>query len=330
MPSDIGPLLVPLDGSVPADKPLRVAEALADLEGNDICVLYVSSESLTAAQAAERVGLPDEWLTRVKLISAVGEPADSICRAATEIGAKAILMSTHGAGGRLNTPAGHVTLHVLQDPPCPVYVLRSALDAGTQAHRLRHLRRIVVPLDGNFESVRSVEAASALVSRSNARLLMLHIVDSRPETARAPASPVFLDYPRYELEAWQDEFVRSSFALAGKPKTANMVVALRVGDPGEEIIRYAADSDCDLLIASWKGRLSPGRARVVQRLLEGATYPLLFLVSRRPDAQVAAGAHPVIEAAGKIRMTQRITEKLTNGEEIDADSGYAAEAQRSA
>jgi len=330
MPVDTGPLLVPLDGSLPAEKPLRVAEAIADLEGNDISVLYVSSESLTAAETAERIGLPDEWAVRVTVISAVGEPAESICRAATEIGARAILMSTHGAGGKLDTPAGHVTLHVLQDPPCPVYVLRSALDAGTQVHRLRHLRRIVVPLDGNFESVRSVEEASQLVSRSNARLLMLHIVDSRPETERAPASPVFLDYPRYELEAWQDEFVRSSFALAGKPKSANMIVALRVGDPGEEIIRYAADSDCDLLIAAWKGQLSPGRARVVQKLLERATYPLLFLVSRRPDAEIAAGAQPVIEAAGRIRRAQRLSKEPTNGDEIDADTGYAAEAKRSA
>jgi nucleotide-binding universal stress UspA family protein len=197
-------------------------------------------------------------------------------------------------------------------------------------HRLRHLRRIVVPLDGNFESVRSVEEASTLASRSNARLLMLHIVDSRPETERAPASPVFLDYPRYELEAWQDEFVRSSFAIAGRPKATNMIVALRVGDPGEEIVRYAADSDCDLLIASWKGRLSPGRARVVQKLLERATYPLLFLVSRRLDAEIAAGASPIIEAADRIRRARRPSEKATNGEDIDADSGYAAEGQRSA
>ena len=325
-----GPLLVPLDGSLPAEMPLQVAEAIAELEGNDICVLYVSSESLTVAETAERIGLPDEWATRVTVVNAVGEPVEAILRTAADINAKAILMSTHGAGGNLDTPAGHVTLHVLQDPPCPVFVLRSALDAGTQVHRLRHLRRIVVPLDGNFESVRSVEQASALASRSNARLLMLHIVDSRPETERAPASPVFLDYPRYELEAWQDEFLRSSFAIAGKPKTTNMVVALRVGDPGEEIVRYAADSDCDLLIAAWKGRLSPGRARVVQRLLERATYPLLFLVSRRPDAEIAAGASPVIEAAGRIRRARQPSDKSMNGEDIDADSGYAGKAKRSA
>jgi len=325
-----GPLLVPLDGSLSAEKPLQVAEAIADLEGNSISVLYVSSHQLAPDETASRIGLPDEWVTRVTLLNAVGEPAETIIRTAEEINARAILMSTHGAGGNLDTPAGHVTLHVLQDPPCPVYVLRSALDAGTQVHRLLHLRRIVVPLDGDFESVRSVEEAWALASRSNARLLMLHIVDSSPETARAPASPVFMDYPRYELEAWQDEFLRSSFAMSGKPRSANMIVALRVGDPGEEIVRYAADSDCDLLVASWKGRLSPGRACVVQKLLEQATYPLLFLVSRRPDAEIAAGPRPVIEADSRMRRARRGIAGPTKEERPDADSGYAAEAQRSA
>ncbi len=298
------PLLVPLDGSLPAEKPLRMAEAIAELQENDIWVLYVSSQPLTAEQTAERIGLDDEWAARVTLINAVGEPADTICRIGWEIHAGAILMSSHGAGGDLGTPAGHVTLHVLQNPPCPVFVLRSALDAGTQAHRLQQLRRILVPLDGNFESTLSVEEASMLASRSNARLLMLHIVDSNPETARAPASPVFLDDPRHELEAWQDEFLRSSFALAGVPRNANMVVALRVGDPGEEIIRYAADSDCDLLVASWKGRLSPGRARVVQMLLEQATYPLLFVVSRVGDGETANHTLPLAERAGELRQSR--------------------------
>jgi nucleotide-binding universal stress UspA family protein len=327
---DKGPILVPLDGSLAAEKPLRVAEAIADLEGNNICVLHVSSRPMTMVEIVERVGLPDEWLTRVTVMNTVGEPAESICRAATEIGAHAILLSTHGAGGKLDTPAGHVTLYVLQEPPCPVYVLRSALDASSQVHRLRHLRRILVPLDGNFESVRSVQEASALASHSNARLLMLHIVDSRPETAPAPASPVFLDYPRYELEAWQDEFVRSSFAVIGRPDTANMVVALRVGDPGEEIVRYAADCDCDLLIASWKGRLSPGRAQVVQRLLESATYPLLFIVSRKPDAEMALRGRPLIEAAGRMRRARRISGEIANGEDIDVDPGYGTETEQSA
>jgi len=326
---DNGPLLDPLDGSVQAEKPLQVAEAIADLEASQIAVLYVSPEPLTASQTAEGIGLPDEWLTRVTVLNAVGEPAEAIRHTAEEIGARAILMSTHGRGGNLDICAGHITLHVLQDPPCPVYVLRSALDAGTQVHRLRHLRRIVVPLDGSFESVRSVEEAWALASHSNARLFMLHIVDSRPETERAPASPVFMDYPRYELEAWQDEFLRSSFAIAGRPPNVNMVVALRVGDPCEEIVRYAADSDCDLLIASWKGCLSTGRARVVQRLLEQAAFPLLFLVSRRPDAESATSSRPVVDTTGRIGQAQQSSAKST-GDEIDADSGYAAKTQQSA
>ena len=299
---ETAPLLVPLDGSMPAEKALRVAEAIAELQENDIQVLYVSPRPLTAEETANRLNLGDEWRTQITLINAVGDPAETIRRIAWEIHAGAILMSSHGEGGNLEEPAGHVTLHVLQNPPCPVFVLRSALDAGTQVHRQQHLRRILIPLDGNFESTLSVEEACILASRSNARLLMLHVVDTSPDTERAPASPVFLDDPRHELEAWQDEFLRSSFAVAGIPRNANMVVALRVGDPGEEIVRYAADSDCDLLIASWKGRLSPGRARVVQILLERATYPLLFLVSRARNGETDNGALPLADEVRQSRV----------------------------
>jgi nucleotide-binding universal stress UspA family protein len=327
--SDNGPILVPLDGSIPAEKPLRVAEALADLHGNEIAILYVSAHPFTPAETAENVGVPDEWIPRATLVNAVGEAADTICKVAKQMNARAILLSTHGASGNPDVAAGHVTLHVLQNPPCPVYVLRSALDAATQASRLRHLRRIVVPLDGNFESLRSVEEATALVSQSHARLFMLHIVDSRPETEPAPASPVFMDYPRYELEAWQDEFVRSSFAIAGPPDGTNMVVALRVGDPSEEIIRYALESDCDLLIVAWKGRLVPGRARVVERLLEQATYPVLFIVSRE-NAKNAATEKPVVDAVNHVRKRQPGQTTLANGGYLYAEPDDRTEIERSA
>ncbi|MGD0766576.1 MAG: universal stress protein [Dehalococcoidia bacterium] len=288
MSSDKKPLLVPLDGSLPAGQPLEVAQAIAELKEDEIHVLFVSSRPLSPEELADKVGLPEEWRPRITLLNAVGEPAEAICRVASEIDADAILMSTHGRTGDLQSVAGHVTLDVLRDPPCPVYVVRSALNAASQAQRLRCLRRILVPLDGTFEAVWSVGEASALAKRANARLIMLHVVDDRPETARAPASPVFMDHPSYELEAWRDEFIRSSFAVHQPPPVATTDVVLRAGDPGREISRYAADSDADLVVASWNGSMSKGRARVVQKLLQRATYPLLFLVGTRSNLSFTA------------------------------------------
>lgn len=275
------PLLVPLDGSLPAAQPLEVAQAIAELRGDDIDVLFVSAEPLTAGEVAEVVGLPVEWLPRVTLLNTVGDPGEGICRVAGEIKADAILMSTHGRTGDLRSLVGSVTLKVLQDPLCPVLVVRSALDFSSQARRLRHLRRLCIPLDGSPEAAWSVRVGSALAQQANARILMLHVIDDRPKKrGRALAGPSYSDQPLYELEAWQEEFIRGSFAMAHRPREATTSFVLRFGDPDREIIRFAAETDCDLIVAAWDGNISAGRAKVVQILLEQAPCPLLFVRAR--------------------------------------------------
>lgn len=273
----VPPLLVPLDGSLPAARLLEVAQAVAELKGDDINVLFVSAEPLAAAEVAEVVGLPVEWLPRVTLLNTVGDPGEGICRVAGEIKADAILMSTHGRTGDLGSLVGSVTLKVLRDPPCPVLVVRSVLDFSAQARRLRHLRRLCIPLDGSPEAAWSVRAGSALAQQANARILMLHVIDNRPKKGRALAGPSYSDQPLYELEAWQEEFIRGSFAMAHRPREATTSFVLRFGDPEREIVRFAAETDCDLIVAAWSGNISEGRAKVVQMLLEQAPCPLLFV-----------------------------------------------------
>jgi nucleotide-binding universal stress UspA family protein len=113
---------------------------------------------------------------------------------------------------------------------------------------------------------------------------MLHVIDNRPKKkGRALAGPAYSDQPLYELEAWQEEFIRGSFAMAHRPREATTSFVLRFGDPDREIIRFAAETDCDLIVAAWDGNISAGRAKVVQMLLEQAPCPLLFVRAREPS-----------------------------------------------
>lgn len=273
-------LLVPLDGSMPADGPLEIAEVIAGWTAAEIHALVVADEPLSDDAVAARARIPDGWRPRVRLHGARGEPARAIVDVAREIAASAILISSHGATRDLRVPAGHVTLAVLEAPPCPVYVVRSALSMHGQAHRLRHLRRILVPLDGTAEAAQSIEYASALALNANARLLMLHVLSSSPELARVRVTPGYADQSHYEFEAWEDEFIRSCFACCERPADVQAEVILRYGEPSAEIARYAHAEDCDLIVAAWGGRLSPGRAHVVRTLLHEAACPLLFLRAR--------------------------------------------------
>jgi nucleotide-binding universal stress UspA family protein len=92
------------------------------------------------------------------------------------------------------------------------------------------------------------------------------------------------------MEAWVDEFLRSSFAHAPCPKEVKADVALRFGEPGKEIAAYAEEEDCDLIVAAWGGRITVGRAVVVRTLLERAPCPLLFL--RAGGVDPARAGHP--------------------------------------
>ncbi len=275
-------LLVPLDGSCDADEALTFAETIAESIAAEIHVLFVTDEPLAGEAVAERLGIGAQWTSRVHLHCESGEVANTICGVARDLAASAIFMPTHGTSGDLTVPAGHVTLGVLEHPPCPVYVIRSALDFRAQAHRIRHLRRILVPLDGTTEAAQAMERAAMLAARGNSRLLLLYVIDPG-RGARQRTIPVYYDQSYLELEAWKEEFVRNGFARTRRPASVKPEAALRLGDPGEQIVGYAREEDCDLIVTAWGGRISRGRARVVTTLLEQAVCPLLFLRAQRRD-----------------------------------------------
>jgi len=155
-------MLVPLDGSSPADASLELADAIGRLIGARIHVLFVGDEDLPRDALIARARVPRSWAARVEVHGATGDPAGAIVEVARRIEAAAIVLSSHGATRNLTVPAGHVTLAVLADPPCPVYIIRSALSVRSQIHRLKHLRRILVPLDGSADAAQSVAGQLSL------------------------------------------------------------------------------------------------------------------------------------------------------------------------
>jgi nucleotide-binding universal stress UspA family protein len=296
-------LLVPLDGSVPGEGPLEIADAIAAAIDAEIHVLLVSHDLIPDEDVPLCARVPTDWMPRVTLHHAIGDAVPEILRAVDELEASAVLLSSHGKTRDLSVPAGHVTLDVLCAAPCPVYVVRSALDSSGQAHRCHHVRRILVPLDGSTEALFSVQHAASLASRYSARLMLLHVITDEPDARRAPFARSYCDQLQYEGEAWGEEFMRSAFAGLPQRMGLGVELALRRGDPGNEIARFASDQDCDLIVIAWAGCVSPGRARVVQTLLDRATCPLLFIgvrVREQLAAPVSASGRRVA-AGGQAR-----------------------------
>jgi nucleotide-binding universal stress UspA family protein len=271
-------ILVPLDGSHPGDDTLIIASSLADVIGAGmIDVLHVSAEPMSELDLKAAVRISDDMLPRVRLHHATGPAAPAIADIARAIEASAIVISTHGRTGDASKLAGHVALGVLEQAPCPVYVVRSALDSTSQAHRLRHLRRVLVPLDRSSEAIAATRIGAAVAEAAHATLHLVNVVCPDPALRRAPLAPVYTDQPQHEMPAWADEFFREAFATGACPVSVECSTALRVGDPGERIAAYAEEIDCDLIVMAWAGSMAPGRAAVVRTLLARARCPLLFV-----------------------------------------------------
>jgi nucleotide-binding universal stress UspA family protein len=274
------PILVPLDGSRAAAVALRAAQTLSHPTGAVVHALHVSQSRLSSDQLLAALDMPPDSLSDAIVHQAVGEAEREIPQAASALGAELIVMSTHGSTHDIAQMAGHVTLRVIQEALCPVLVVRSALGVAG-AERLRHVRRILVPLDGSRESTACVGHAAEIARRKDAELRFLHVatVTRKPRRGRATLSaPRYLDQPYLEMEAWSEEFLARCL---GFEQQARLDVPLQLllgrGEPAAEIVRCATEHACDLIVAAWSGSLGGERATVVKSLLERAPCPLLFL-----------------------------------------------------
>lgn len=150
MPS-VTRILVPIDFSPSARAALEYAAYLAGRLGAAVEVLhayeppgYVGPDTLavlpiaashqewteTRAELERQIGallagIPGLPASRTLLVEA-GEPADTILRVASEVGADLVVMGTHGRTGLSRLLIGSVAEAVLRRSPCPVLTLRVA------------------------------------------------------------------------------------------------------------------------------------------------------------------------------------------------------------
>ena len=140
-------ILVATDGSPAANAALEEALALALETGSAIAVItvwralqgdfglaYPSTAVLadildaerTHAETTLRVAAERAGETGVPIVTrlATGDPAETICAYAAEIGARFIAVGTRGHGTVASLLLGSVSQAVMRHAPCPVLVIR--------------------------------------------------------------------------------------------------------------------------------------------------------------------------------------------------------------
>jgi nucleotide-binding universal stress UspA family protein len=262
-------LLAAIDNSAVARHVLETASALAPLYRARVDAVHIREDGARTAQAAaaavglELRELPDHVLDR---LIEIGHEADVV----------GLVIGTR-AGRFARRPLGHVALDLLVGVRKPLVLVPPHMPIPFR------LRRVLVPLDGTSATAAALTRTVELARESEVEVEVLHVHDE-------DSLPLFSDQPQHETESWAREFLARYC-----PNIDLARFHLRVGWPGENVIRVAEEVNADMIALGWAQDFSPGRAAVVREALERSQIPILLVpaAARARPSRASARASTV-------------------------------------
>lgn len=277
-------LLCPIDLSDASRHALEHAAALAKWYGAQVTVLHVYHVPIPPVALAGPVVVPiqpaldsrqikDEVRrfcepvigdgVSLEIVIAEGVPATQIVRHAVEMPADLLAMGTHGHGGFERLFLGSVTEKVIRSVRCPVLTVPPP--AGPPAPGQPLFKTILCALDFSDSSLRATEHALALAKEADARLILLHVIDSFFEE-RADSADAHFDSDAYRRFLEERAMARLQAVIPEDARTwCTPEERIVYGKPHREIVRIAAEAGAGAIFMGVHGR------GVVDRMLFGST-----------------------------------------------------------
>jgi nucleotide-binding universal stress UspA family protein len=295
-------MLIPHGGSVAAGAVLPVARAIARASRAEMLLLRVirgefesPTRSLTeqAYQSLERIRgeLASPGLS-VHTMIRHGDPAEQILDAARSEHADLIAMTTYGLAGIDRLLIGSVSEQVIARSTAPVLLVRPG------GRRPRHLRSILVPIDGSAGAALALSAVVSLARSTGATLTLLDVArrvrggDFQASEAGALGRQLLVgqDYGEADRVRAEDYVKRIAERLRAKGYRATGLAW--TGAPAEVIVAAAGECHADLIVMSTHARTGPARAilgSVADAVVHLADQPVLLI---RRDKRLNHPARP--------------------------------------
>ena len=183
--------------------------------------------------------------TQPECIVQQGIAADSILAFAEAEKTDLIVMGTHGRRGFDHLMLGSVTERVLRKGSRPVLAIsrlsHDLITSGKQQDRV-HLSRILFCTDFSENSERALNYAISLTADYDAELTLLHVLEDVPSSAN-------IEEATAAATEQLDRLIPPEGRKAGKIKTTVLV-----GEPYQQIIRFARETQADLVTMAVRGR----------------------------------------------------------------------------
>jgi nucleotide-binding universal stress UspA family protein len=211
-----------------------------------------------------------------------GPAAASILEEAAERRSDLIVLGTHGHSGFDRLVLGSVTEKVLRKALCPVLTVPPAV-ASPPREAVALFKRILCPLDFSDASLKALDYALSLAKEADAELLLLHAIESLPESAnwKMSSTPAVVEYLRlYEHDAL--ERLRAVIPDEARGWCSPHVLLVS-GRAHAEILRVARERDVQLIVMGVHGR------NTVERLFFGSTTNHVVRAAACPVLSVTPG-----------------------------------------
>jgi nucleotide-binding universal stress UspA family protein len=140
---------------------------------------------------------------------------------------------------------------------------------------------VLVATDFGSSSLRAVRFAAELAAQLSARLTVLHVIHDVPPMYPVESPPPLpLPAPDERERGTKRELDQFLETLENGARPCEGVV--RFGEPSHEIVAYAAESACDLVVVGTHGRGALSRlllGSVASRVLRASAVPVLIVPS---------------------------------------------------
>jgi nucleotide-binding universal stress UspA family protein len=292
-------ILCPLDFSRFSRHALKQAVALAREFGAEISALHVFTIApvMEVVPPAGRTAIDPHYLsatTRQELTTelreftyevdaggvvihaevAEGDQVDTIIRRAEAWPADLIVMGTHGRTGLERLVLGSVAEKVLRRAPCPVLTIPRRVLTPTRALTLG---RLLCAVDFSEASLHALRYAAALAAPAGPGLCVLNVV----ELFGATRDLASLEIPDFRVELVRAARARLEAAVPADVRAACPVAdVVTTGRPWEEIVRVAAEQDCDAIVLGVRQRAAAGLllfGSTAQHVVRDAACPVLTI-----------------------------------------------------
>jgi nucleotide-binding universal stress UspA family protein len=284
-------ILVPLDGSLLAERAIPWADRLADALHGEIELVRVVEPGDVSDGASETTYYQsmenESWSSEVALrleserfdrvppartTVLQGTAGEVIAAHAQVIGANLIVMATHGRTGVQRTLLGSVAATVVRESGVPVLVIppEGRLQAEPRA------RRVLVPMDGSELSEAVLTYVAPLAKALDWTLVLFWVASWPPQAIPIQGALIpigFLEHSDVNMTDYLDHRARELKAEGIKTD-----VRYYFGDRRRSIVAFAEEAGIDLIAMSTHGRNSLGRlvlGSVAEYVLSHATLPVL-------------------------------------------------------